>query len=298
MVDGGDEKSSRERVRNIALVLEYDGTDLLGFQYQVDGRTVQGELETALLKITGESIRVAGAGRTDAGVHAAGQVATFTTLSKLNTERLRAALNAQLPADVVVRSVADAPVGFHARFSAIGRTYVYRVWNDETPTALWRRFALHRRRPLDVDTMNEAARPILGTHDFSSFAGSIGSAAVTRSRVREVESADWTRQGPFVELQISANAFLPHMVRNLVGTFLLVGEGKIAAESVAAILEARDRRLAGPTAPARGLCLARVEYAPSAFSVQPAARKASAEGRGERAEPETVRRLVLADDEW
>jgi tRNA pseudouridine38-40 synthase len=278
--------------RNIALILEYDGTDFHGFQYQIGGRTVQGEVEAAIRRVTGVETRLAGAGRTDAGVHATGQVATFTTTSSLSTERLCGALNAVLPKDVAVKRVVEAPAGFHARFSARSRSYLYRVWNDEAPTAMWRRSTYQRWRRLDVEAMQRAARAIVGAHDFAGFAGSIGRASCERTTVREIIRACWERSGAFVDFEITANAFLPHMVRNLVGTFLLVGEGKLAADGLANILAARDRRLAGPTAPARGLCLIQVEYAPSAFSIQPATREASTEGRGPDGDPALE---ILAD---
>lgn len=283
--------------RNVALILEYDGTEFHGFQYQREGRTVQAELETALRRITGAETRIAGAGRTDAGVHATGQVATFTTTSDLSTRRLLGALNAVLPKDVAVRRVIEVQSGFHARFSARSRSYVYRVWNDEAPTAIWRRCCHQRWQKLDVDAMQRAASAIVGRHDFASFAGSPGKASSYCTTVREVTSAEWTRSGAFVDFAITANAFLPHMVRNLVGTFLLVGEGKLDAEEMATILAARDRRLAGPTAPARGLCLTTVEYAPSAFSIQPATREASAEGRGVSNDPEEDRPDEPAGDD-
>ena len=283
--------------RNIALLLEYDGTDFHGFQYQVDGRTVQAEIESALRRVTGAATRIAGAGRTDAGVHATGQVATFTTTSVLSAERLRLALNGVLPDDLVVRRASEAPAEFHARFSARARSYLYRVWNDEAPTAISRRFACYRRRRLDVDAMGLAARAILGRHDFAAFAGSTGDRGAQRTTVREVFEAQWSRREEFVEFTITANAFLPHMVRNLVGTFLLVGEGKLEAEAVEGVLVKRDRRLAGPTAPARGLCLTKVEYAPSAFSIQPLTHEASAEGRGLWLEPSRESAAIPADDD-
>jgi tRNA pseudouridine38-40 synthase len=283
--------------RNIALVLEYDGTDFQGFQYQVAGRTIQGEVEAAIRRVTGVETRVAGAGRTDAGVHATGQVATFTTTSGLDIERLYGALNAVLPDDVVVKRVVEAPAEFHARFSARSRSYVYRVWNDEAPTAIWRRCSHQWRRRLDVAAMQRAVGAIVGSHDFAGFSGSMGGSLSGRTTVREVIRASWERSGTFVDFEITANAFLPHMVRNLVGTFLLVGGGKLDAGEMANILAARDRRLAGPTAPARGLCLTKVEYAPSGFSIQPATRGASTEGRSRAEGPAMDVRADSADDD-
>jgi tRNA pseudouridine38-40 synthase len=262
------------------LVLEYEGTELHGFQYQVGLRTVQGDVEDALRRITGECIRIAGAGRTDAGVHATGQVATFTSGSELSLDRLRDALNAVLPRDVVVRSAREVPAGFHARFSALTRTYRYSVWTGEAPSALWRRFSHRWRGPLDRDSLERATEAIIGTHDFASFAG-VNSAAseAPKTTIRSISAATWCLRGDMLEFTVSANAFLPHMVRNLVGTLLLVGGGRLDERGFREVLAARDRRVAGPTAPARGLCLAKVEYAPSAFSIQPSAREISAGSR-------------------
>lgn len=258
-------------MRYVSLVLEYDGTDFHGFQLQVGQRTVQGELEAALRRITGEPIRVAGAGRTDAGVHASGQVASFRMGSDLPVEQLVRALNGVLPPDVVVRSGREVPPEFHARFSARSRAYRYSIWNARTPTALCRRYTYHWRGPLDVVAMDLAARTLVGTHDFASFAGATGEPQGERrgTTIRTVFRAECRRVGELVCFEISANAFLAHMVRNMVGTLLWVGSGRIDLAGFAAVLAARDRRVAGPTAPARGLCLIGVEYEQSAVSDQP-----------------------------
>ena len=274
-------------MRNVLLVLEYDGTDFHGFQLQTGQRTVQGDLEAALRRITGESIRVAGAGRTDAGVHAAGQVASFRTASALPTARLLRALNAVLPPDVAVRTGREVPPEFHARFSARRRSYRYSIWNAEAPAPLLRRYTYHLQGSLDAEAMHRAARQIVGTHDFASFAGTTGEASRDgeRTTVRTVFEADCRRPGEpaeLLEVSVSANAFLPHMMRNLVGTLLQVGSGKVNEAGFAAILAARDRSAAGPTAPARGLCLTEVVYEPSALGgLSPGLAEAVAESRPE-----------------
>ena len=249
-------------MRNVLLVLEYDGTEFHGFQWQPGLRTIQAELERALHQITGEQIRVVGAGRTDAGVHAAGQAVSFRTTSRLATARLVGALNAVLPRDVVVRSGREVPLEFHARYSAWGRAYRYSIWNAGTPTALRRLYTYHWPGHLDVDAMRLAARSLVGTHDFASFAGSADGVGrgTGRTTLRTVYWADCRREGNLVEIDVAANAFLPHMIRNLVGTLLWVGGGRIDQEDFAAILASRDRTVAGPAAPARGLCLAEVYY--------------------------------------
>ena len=227
-------------------------------------RTVQGEIETSLARVTGERIRIKGAGRTDAGVHATGQVASLSTESRLDVETLSRALNARLPADVAVRLAREVPEGFHARFSARSRAYRYRVWNAPSPTPLGRRFSHHWHRPIDLAAVEEAAEALIGTHDFASFAGSADpSGDEAGTTVRTVIRLECRRQGSLVEIEVEANAFLPKMVRNIVGTLLQAGSGKLRAEQVGEILEARSRAMAGPTAPSRGLCLVRVAY-PSA----------------------------------
>jgi tRNA pseudouridine38-40 synthase len=251
-------------LRSLLLILEYDGTDFAGFQVQPSRRTVQGELEAALARVTGEQIRINGAGRTDAGVHATGQVASLTTASRLDVEVLSRALNACLPGDLVVRLAREVPEGFHARYSARSRVYRYLVWNGRAPTPLGRRYSHHWPRPLDLGPVEVAAESLIGTHDFASFAGAADpSRTGTGTTVREVMWLRCRRQGNLVEFGVEANAFLPKMVRNLVGTLLLVGSGKLRVEQVSEILGARNRAMAGPTAPPEGLCLVLVRY-PSA----------------------------------
>lgn len=242
--------------RVVAAVLEYDGTGFAGFQYQPGGRTVQGELEAALRQVTQEWVRVAGAGRTDAGVHALGQVASFRTATRLDAPALRRALNAVLPPDVAVRRCAEAPEGFHARFSALSREYFYRIINRPVRPAIDRERAHHVALPLDEAAMDVACRLLVGRHDFASFSG----AGRREGTVRTVLHAGCRREGDEIYVEVAAGAFLPHMVRNIVGTLIWLGTGKLDLPAFARILAGGRRSLAGPTAPPQGLYLARVNY--------------------------------------
>ncbi len=246
-------------MRNIRLDLEYDGTAYSGWQVQPRVPTIQEKIEEALYRITGQRVRVSGAGRTDAGVHALGQVAHFHSDTSLPVDVLLRALNSLLPDDIVVKAVRDVPGSFHARKGASGKRYEYWILNDPTPSAFHRRYFWHLRRPLDVEAMGRAARRLAGKHDFSSFQASGGECG--RSAVRSVNLLDVEIvRERYLRVAVEANGFLRGMVRILVGTLVEVGEGKIAEEDVSRILEARDRRVAGRTAPARGLFLVWVRY--------------------------------------
>lgn len=241
------------------LTLEYDGTDFAGFQFQGKGeRTVQGVLESAIAELSGEAaVRVHGAGRTDAGVHALGQVAHFRAAWPIPPERLAPALTWALDRDLVVRRAEIAEPGFHSRFSATGRVYRYVILNRPAPSALLGRFALHVPEALDVAAMRGAARHLVGVHDFASFGRP---AAPGRSTVRDVSRVDVRRWKDCVLITVRGNAFLRQMVRSFVGTLLAAGRGAIAPEEVVRIRERRDRAACPPVAPAHGLCLVRVEY--------------------------------------
>ena len=280
---------------HLKLTIEYDGTDFVGSQLQSAGmgRTVQGELEKALERLAGETLRIAMAGRTDSGVHARGQVASVTSPAKARLDTPRAvqkALNGILPADVAVTHAESAPEGFHARYSASKRCYRYLLWNAEAPMPLLSRYSLHIKRRLDTGAMQAGARMIEGTHDLAAFAGQgmgvpVGPGADTEERpstVRTVYAARLTRldpkagfwsvqapeapggeskeEGTLLALDLVANAFLPQMIRTIVGTLLEVGYGRLLAEDVSRIIESRDRKQAGPTARPQGLCLLWVSY--------------------------------------
>jgi tRNA pseudouridine38-40 synthase len=236
--------------------IEYDGTDFLGYQIQAVGRTVQGELEKSLAQVTGAAIRVDGAGRTDAGVHALGQVIAFNAIWRHTLTDLHRALNATLPHDIVVRDLKIVEDGFHPRFSALSRSYRYTIINQPWPSALQRCYAHHVREPLDVTAMRTASQYLLGSHDFASF----GQPPQGEITVREVTQADWLVEGKRLIFDISANAFLYRMVRTIVGTLLQIGAGRLAPADMEQILAARDLTRSAAPAPAHGLCLMRVTY--------------------------------------
>lgn len=235
--------------------VEYDGTEFRGWQRQPRARTVQGELETALERIVGVRVTVNGAGRTDAGCHAAGQVASFTAKTRLAPERLRLALNAHLPHDVRVVEADAAPAGFHARFKAMRRSYRYLIVPE--PSAIWRLRAWTRRMKVGAAELNEAARPLRGEHDFTTFSRRGGDEISPRCRVTR---AEWTGARGMLRFDIEADRFLYTMVRRIVSTVVRAAEEGGGASAVREALEAGQRRLGAPPAPAHGLYLMRVRY--------------------------------------
>jgi tRNA pseudouridine38-40 synthase len=245
-------------MRVIRLDIAYDGTGFSGWQRQPEGRrTVQGVLEETLARVLQGPVTLHGAGRTDAGVHALGQVASFTTERALPAERLFLALRTMLPRDLSVTSVVDAPWDFHARFSAKGKIYRYLLTDGRVRSPFLTRYAWEYPRSLDTDLMREGASHLVGTHDFTSFAAST---ADLRSAVRTIRRIDLFRRGERIHLLIEGDGFLHHMCRNIVGTLTSVGRSRIPAGRIADILAARDRGRAGATAPPQGLCLAKVHY--------------------------------------
>ncbi|MDQ7793446.1 MAG: tRNA pseudouridine(38-40) synthase TruA [bacterium] len=271
---GGSERD-RGETRNVRLRVAYDGTGFHGFQTQRPGqRTVQSELERAILALTGRPARVTAAGRTDAGVHARGQVANFRTRSRIPADRWPPALGTALPQDIAVLGAEDAPPGFHARRHATGKVYRYLIYLSRWPSPFWDRYALRLMKPLDVEAMGRAAAILEGHHDFRAFQDS---GAPRRNTVRELsrlglhefpEERLWDLLHPpaspspnrFLVVTLAADGFLYHMARIIVGTLLEVGKGRMAAATVARILHDGRREQAGPTAPARGLCLEAVHY--------------------------------------
>ena len=247
-------------MRNIALRIEYDGTDFVGSQWQNNGRSVQGALEEAWEQLTQDRRRVNMAGRTDAGVHARGQVANVRTETKLDLATLKRGLNAILPEDVGVLDVWEVDHDFHARHTAIRRDYRFLIDLGPVASPLLRRQAIHNPWPVNVAAMQMALDVLLGTHDFGAFAGGLQEGSTVRTcSLAHCQAAELWGQ-PLLTVDLAANAFLRHMVRNIVGTLLLVGEGKLSAAGFAAILAGRDRRKAGRTAPAHGLYLMSVSY--------------------------------------
>ena len=237
--------------------MAYDGTRFAGFQVQTNAPTVQAELEKALATICGEPVRITGAGRTDAGVHASGQVVDFRTKSPLNAADLGRGVNALLPEDIAVSALEPAEESFHARFSATGRTYEYRIRNAPERDPLERTREHWLPTPLDLAAMEQASEALVGRRDFSAFAAGPGG-------IRTVRRAAWCADASLLRFEVTADAFLRGMVRAIVGTLVWVGRGKIDAAAFAEIVTSRDRSRAGPSAPANGLCLIAVEYGPSA----------------------------------
>jgi len=247
-------------MRNIALRIEYDGTDFVGSQWQNNGRSVQGELEGAWEQLTQDRHRVNLAGRTDAGVHACGQVANVHSETQLDLATLKRGLNAILPEDIAARDVWEVDDDFHARHTAIRRDYRFLIDLGMVASPLLRRQAIHNPRPVNVLAMQAALDVLLGTHDFVAFAGGLQKGSTIRTcYLASCQLVELWGQS-LLAVDLAANAFLRHMVRNIVGTLLLVGEGKLDEAGFAAILAGRDRRKAGRTAPAHGLYLMSVSY--------------------------------------
>ncbi len=248
---------------NYKLLIQYDGTDFHGWQVQENQRTVQGELERALSLIENAEVKVAGSGRTDAGVHAEGQVASVQISRKFTSDKLRSAINGNVWRDLRILNAEKAPDDFHARFSAKGKTYVYRTINAPVISPFWQRYAHHEARPLDVGRMNSAARLFLGEHDWTAFSAA-NSDAETRVRTISDFSVEsiWDKRAnaSLIEFRITGNGFLRYMVRSIVGTMLEVGRGEKDSDTIQTAIISGDRDLAGITAPANGLTLVKVYY--------------------------------------
>ncbi len=245
-------------MRNIKLTIAYDGTNYKGWQLQKNGRTVQEELEEAIEKIFGKHHRVNAASRTDAGVHARGQVAHFKVSSPILSQKIVMALNTVLPEDIAVIDAEDVPPDFHSRFDTKSKTYNYRILNRDLPAAINRQYAWFIRKKLDLDAMGLSVRHIIGTHDFKAFEGTGSPRSHT---TRHVFKAKITKQSNgLIVFEIKADGFLRFMVRNIVGTLVDVGLGKITSDDFKEILLSKDRSRAGATAPPNGLFLIQVKY--------------------------------------
>lgn len=249
-------------VRHVALKVAYDGTAFSGFQRQPGLRTVQGVLEEALARLTKEACQVKGAGRTDAGVHAEGQVVSFRTASSIPTPRLVPALNGLLPPDVAVLAAAEVPEQFHPRYDAVSKVYRYTFFRRAVRCPLTRFYALHVPEPLDVERMREAAAYLVGRHDFRAFQNT---GRPVKSSVRTVFSCRLEEVGSFLYFWIEADGFLYQMVRVIAGTLLEIGRGKLEPRVILAALGKGERQLLGPTAPPHGLCLVQVKYPQDPF---------------------------------
>ncbi|MFS8086970.1 MAG: tRNA pseudouridine(38-40) synthase TruA [Acidobacteriota bacterium] len=248
---------------NFKLLLQYDGTDFHGWQVQDELRTVQGELTRVLSLLDGRDVTVHGSGRTDAGVHAEGQVASVSLQRKITPQKLRNAINGNLAPDLRVLFADEAPDDFHARYSARGKTYIYRVIHGPVASPFWIRYAHQEARPLDLELMRRCGGLFVGKHDWTAFSAAQSDA---ESRVRTIESleiaAGWNARGlcHLIEIAVSANGFLRYMVRSIAGTLLAVARGEITEETVANAIAEGDRELVGATAPAHGLTLRSVRY--------------------------------------
>lgn len=249
--------SERLDVKTIRLLVEFDGSDFVGWQLQSQGRSVQGELEAALERVLGEPVRVHSSGRTDAGVHARGMVVHFLSSRNLPLAAYREGVNQHLPPEIAVREAVEAEEGFHARFSARGKWYRYTLYVGKIRSPLERRTSWHLRSSLDFVAMAEAAALFVGEHDFGAFRTSGCDAKTTR---RQIYSLELTHQGTLVHIDVKGSGFLRNMVRLMVGTLVEVGLGKRPPGDVALLLEAGERSRAGITAPPQGLCLMEVWY--------------------------------------
>ncbi|WP_373498090.1 tRNA pseudouridine(38-40) synthase TruA [Desulfococcus sp.] len=240
------------------MTIEYDGGNYAGWQFQKNARTIQGEIESALQTMVGRPVRLCASGRTDAGVHALGQVAGFRCDTRLSPETFQKGLNSMLDDDIVIHDCREAAGSFHARFDAVGKTYHYYILNRPLPSAIRRRHVWFIRRPLDDAAMQSAADMLTGEHDFSAFEGA---GSPREHAIRVITSARFERGGGGeIAFKISANGFLRFMVRNIVGTLVEVGHHRITPSEFQAVLESRDRRRAGATAPPQGLFLMKVWY--------------------------------------
>ncbi len=244
---------------NVKLTLAYDGTDFHGFQRQPGLRTVQGELETWLSGVAGQAVEVIGASRTDAGVHARAQAVQFDAVKvPIPIERLLLFSKGTLPPDIVVTNVEKVPENYHVRFNALWKTYRYVLDLGKVPDVFQKRFAYHVATPIIATAMQTAADQLLGTHDFTSFCTA---RAQQENKVRTIYQISCQRQADdLMYIDVTGNGFLHHMVRNIVGSLVAIGNGKMAIDAIPAILNAKDRRMAGPTAPAHGLTLWHIEY--------------------------------------
>ena len=244
-------------MRNVRLLIEYEGTYYAGWQWQKNEKTVQETLSKAIEQVVQKPVKIYGASRTDSGVHALGQVANFKTTSTIPSERLIHAVNFYLPHDITVKGAADVTESFHAQYDAQSKVYQYTLLNDWIRTSLNRNFCYVCGLLLNADKMLDAAQYLIGTHDFTSFTTS---AFQEKNRIRTVKRLEIKKEEKYIYFTVEADGFLYNMVRTIVGTLIEVGRGKIMVESMKDILSAKNRKLAGPTAPAKGLCLIEVTY--------------------------------------
>lgn len=243
-------------MNNIKLVIEYDGTNYVGWQQQKNGITIHGKLSKAIERVINEEVTLLGSGRTDAGTHAIGQVANFKTKSNIPVYNLVKAINAYLPKDIVVRSAKKVPEKFHSRYSAKSKIYCYTILNSNIRNAIGRNYCLHYSTPLDIEKMQKASKVLMGKHDFSAFK----SKSEVLSSVRTIMKLEIKKKGKFLMFTVEADGFLYKMVRSIVGTLLEVGKGKMTITEFKKIVKSGIRANAGNTVAANGLCLLKVKY--------------------------------------
>lgn len=244
-------------MRNLKIIVSYDGTRYGGWQRQINATTVQEMLEKALKALTGEDITLHGSGRTDSGVHALGQVLNFKTESSIPTERFALALNSKLPEDIRALQAEEMPVDFHSRFSAKSKAYLYQIDRGVIASPFYRRYAWHVSKPLNVEAMNRAKGAFLGEHDFAAF---MATGSCVHQTSRKIHRFELSEHHQILKIEVEGNGFLYNMVRIMVGTLVEIGHEKIGAEDLPMIIDSKNRKLAGMTAPAKGLFLKEVHY--------------------------------------
>ncbi|EYE87729.1 tRNA pseudouridine synthase A [Fervidicella metallireducens AeB] len=244
-------------MRNIKLTIEYDGSSYFGWQRQPNKISIEAIIEETIQDLTKEDIKLIGSSRTDSGVHAKGQVANFITECKIPVFKIPSALNSKLPIDIVILDAEEVPLDFHARYSSVGKRYSYTILNRITPPALYKNYVAHCKYDLDFEKMKKASKYFLGTHDFSAFK-STGSSVKTS--IRTISDIELIKDEEIIKLYIEGDGFLYNMVRIIAGTLIDVGRGRISCDSIEDIIRSKDRKRAGQTAPASGLCLERVYY--------------------------------------
>jgi len=245
-------------MRNIRMILQYEGTRYQGWQRQESSdNTIQGKLEKIISQMCGESVEIQASGRTDAGVHAKGQVANFHTACERSVEEIMDYINRYLPDDIAVVQISEAAPRFHSRLNACGKCYTYRVWNGKVPNVFWRRYAYDHPAELNLEAMREAAKHLIGEHDFKAFTSAKKG---KKSTIRRIDSIDIEKEGDLITFTFKGNGFLYHMVRILMGTLLEVGEGKRSCHSIPDLILSQNREHAGALIPSVGLMLEEVYY--------------------------------------
>lgn len=244
-------------MRNIKLLIEYDGSNYSGWQFQENAISIQETIQDAIKKVTGESVKLIGSGRTDAKVHALGQVANFLTNSTIPGDRFKYALNIKLPDDITILESEEVSLDFHSRFSATYKKYKYLIYNNEIPSALLRNYTFHVKEELNIEDMKKAARFFIGTHDFASF---MATRSDVKTTVRTIYDVRINKNKEIIEVVVEGNSFLRNMIRIIIGTLVEVGKGKIKIFDIEKIILSKNRMAAGPTAPPQGLYLERVFY--------------------------------------